>query len=178
VAEEEREQQRPDVAAVDVGVGHDDDLAVAQLLEAELLLADPGADRADQRPDLVVLEHLVDARLLDVEDLALEGEDRLELALAALLGRAAGRITFDDVQLGVLAVARRAVGQLAGQVAAGERALADGLARLPRRLAGLRLRHRLQEHRLAHVAVALQVVVELLVHDLRDGALRCRCWSA
>jgi hypothetical protein len=70
-----------------------------------------------------VLEHLVDARLLDVEDLTLEGQDRLVLALAALLGRASGRITFDDVELGVLAVARRAVGQLAGKVAAGERAL-------------------------------------------------------
>ena len=31
LAEEESQQQRADVAAVDVGVGHDDDLLVAQL---------------------------------------------------------------------------------------------------------------------------------------------------
>ncbi len=32
---EEREEQRPDVAAVDVGVGHQDDLVVAELLDVE-----------------------------------------------------------------------------------------------------------------------------------------------
>ena len=40
VAEEERQQQRADVRAVDVGVGHQDDLAVAQLGGIEVVLAD------------------------------------------------------------------------------------------------------------------------------------------
>ena len=44
VAEEERQQQRADVRAVHVRVGHDDDLAVAQLGEIEIVLADAGAD--------------------------------------------------------------------------------------------------------------------------------------
>ena len=35
--EEEGEQQRADMRAVDVGVGHDDDLVVAQLLEVEFV---------------------------------------------------------------------------------------------------------------------------------------------
>jgi hypothetical protein len=39
-----------------------------------------------------VLEHPVEPRLLDVEDLALERQDRLELAVAALFGRAAGGV--------------------------------------------------------------------------------------
>jgi hypothetical protein len=34
---EERQQQRADVRAVDVGVGHDDDAVVAQLVEVELV---------------------------------------------------------------------------------------------------------------------------------------------
>ena len=34
---EERQQQRADVRAVDVGVGHDDDLVVAKLVELELI---------------------------------------------------------------------------------------------------------------------------------------------
>jgi hypothetical protein len=42
------------VAAVHVGVGHDDDLAVAQLLGVELLLADAGAQGADDGADLLV----------------------------------------------------------------------------------------------------------------------------
>ncbi len=96
--EEEREDQGADVRAVDVGVGHDDDLVVARLLDVELV-ADAGADGADHGEDLLVGEHLVDARLLDVEDLAAQRQDRLEAAVARLLGRAAGRVALDQVQL-------------------------------------------------------------------------------
>ena len=55
--EQERQQQRADVRAVDVGVGHDDDAVVAQLGDVEVVaagaLADAGAERGDQRQDLV-----------------------------------------------------------------------------------------------------------------------------
>ena len=50
-------------------------------------------------------EHLVQARLLDVQDLAAQRQDRLEAAVAALLGRAAGRVALDDVELGSRRVA-------------------------------------------------------------------------
>ena len=53
LAEEEGQQQRADMGAVDVGVGHDDDLVVAQLVDVELVLADAGAQRGDQRADLL-----------------------------------------------------------------------------------------------------------------------------
>ena len=49
-----REQQGADVLAVDVGVGHQDDLVIAQLVEVEVVV-DAGAERGDQRLDLVVL---------------------------------------------------------------------------------------------------------------------------
>ena len=52
VAVEEGHQQRPDVRAVDVRVRQQDDLVVAQLGEVERL-ADAGAERDDQRPDLL-----------------------------------------------------------------------------------------------------------------------------
>ncbi len=77
---------------------------VSGLLEVELV-ADPGADRRDQRLDLVVLEHLVDAVLLDVDDLAPDREDRLELAVPGLLGGPAGRVALHDEQLAHLGVA-------------------------------------------------------------------------
>jgi hypothetical protein len=55
--EQEGQQQRPDVRAVDVGVGHDDDPVVAQLGDVEVVaagaLADAGAERGDERQDLV-----------------------------------------------------------------------------------------------------------------------------
>ena len=60
VAEQQREQQRGDVLAVDVGIGHQHDLVIAQLGEIEVVV-DAGAQRGDQRLHLVVLQHLVDA---------------------------------------------------------------------------------------------------------------------
>jgi hypothetical protein len=68
VSVEEREDERPDMRAVDVRVRHHDDLVVAELGDVELL-ADPGADHLHERLDLGVGEHLVDAVLLRVDDL-------------------------------------------------------------------------------------------------------------
>ena len=87
---EKGQQQRADMRAVDIGVGHDDDLVVAQLPEVELVLADARAERGDQRADLGARQHLVEARALDVQDLAAQGKHRLEGAVARLLGAAAG----------------------------------------------------------------------------------------
>ena len=134
---EEGQQQRADVGAVDVGVRHDDDLVVAQLRQVEVVAADAGAERGDQRADLLAGEHLVEARALHVEDLAAQRQHGLELAVAALLGRAAGRVALDDEHLGVGGIAVLAFGELAGQRVDVERALAPRqLARLARRLAG------------------------------------------
>ena len=96
---EEREQQRADVRAVDVGVGHDDDLVDSAASSRSNSSLDAGAERRDDRADLLVAEHLVDARLLDVEDLAAQRQDRLEVAVASLLRGAAGRVALDDEEL-------------------------------------------------------------------------------
>ena len=45
-AEEEGQQQRADMAAVDIGIRHDDDLAVPELFEIKLV-ADACAERGD-----------------------------------------------------------------------------------------------------------------------------------
>jgi hypothetical protein len=171
VAVEERQQQRADVRAVDVGVRHDDDGVVAQLADVVVVRADAGAERGDQGDDLLAGQHLVDAGLLDVEDLAAQRQDRLGLAVAALLGGAAGRVTLDDEQLGVLGVALLAVGELAGQGEAVEDALAgDGLAGL----AGGRTRARgeqgLLDDEAGRARVLLEVAAELLGDDGRDEA--------
>ena len=104
LAEEERQQQRADMRAVHVGVRHDDDAVVAQLADVEAALlrlaaADAGAQRGDQRADFLAAQHAVEAGALDVQDLALQRQDRLELAVASLLGRAAGAVTLDDEDL-------------------------------------------------------------------------------
>src|SRR3546814_6176386 len=89
LAIEEGEQKRADMRAVDVGVGHNHDLVIAQLFEVELI-ADSRPERLDQRADFLRRADAVDARALDVQDLALQRQDRLTLAVAALLRRKIG----------------------------------------------------------------------------------------
>ena len=103
------------------------------------------------------LQHLVEARLLDVEDLALDRQHRLELPIAALLGRAACRLALDDVELALGRVAFLAIGELAGQRRVVERALAaDEVARLARGLARERRVHRLRDDALGDGRVLLR----------------------
>src|SRR5258705_5331120 len=111
------------MSAINISICHDDDLVVARLLDLELVL-DAAADRGDDRADLLVGEDLVDAGLLHVDDLAAEGQNRLELALPSLLGAATGGVALDEVDLAQRGVRQRAVRELARQVADVERALA------------------------------------------------------
>ena len=167
VPEEEGQQQGPDVGAVHVGVGHDDDAVVAELGQVERV-ADAGAQGDHERPDVLARDDLVQAGLLDVEELAAQRQDRLEAAVATLLGRAAGRVALDDVQLALGRVAFLAVGQLARQRHALEGALADDqVAGLAGRLAGPGGGERL----LDDPPAVGRVLVQVLADPLGDGRL-------
>ena len=131
-------------------------------------LADAGAERDDQRLDVLRAQDLVEARLLDVQDLAAQRQDRLEPPVAALLGGAAGRVALDDVQLALGRVALLAVGELARQRHPVERALADDeVARLAGGLAGARGREAL----LDDPAAVGRVLLEVLGDRLGERAL-------
>src|SRR5438876_21032 len=154
--------------AVHVGVGHDDDPVVAELLEIELV-ADVRPDRRDDRLDLRVREHLVDSVLLGVDHLAAQRQDRLERAVARIDGGAAGRVALDEVELRGRRVIDRAVRELARQRHAVERALAAGqLARLARGLARVASRERLVDDLLRLGRVLLEELRELDVDRLLD----------
>ena len=141
------------------------------MLDLELFL-DAAADRGDDRADFLVREHLVDARLLDVDDLAAQRQDRLELAPAALLGRAAGRVALDEVELAERRIGERAVGELARQVADVERRLASReVARLARRFARARRRHGLLDDDVRRARMLLEVRGEPLVDERLDRRL-------
>ena len=75
---EEGDQQRGDVAAVGVGVGHDDDAAVAQVLVA-IARAHADAERLHQVREFLVAGEFLRRGVGDVEDLAAQGQDRLDL---------------------------------------------------------------------------------------------------
>ena len=170
VAEEERQEQRPDVGAVHVGIRHEDDLVVPELPEVELVRADAGAQRRDQEPDFLVGQHLVVARLLGVDDLAPERQDRLDPPVAALLRRAAGRVALHEEDLPHRGIALGALRQLPGQVVAVEALLARELARLARRLARLRGVHALLGDLPRAGGILLEGLGELVVDDRLDEA--------
>ena len=114
VAEEQRRQQTANVRAVGVGVGHEDDLAVAGRLEVEAA-AGAGADNLDDRSALGVLQHVADGGLLYVEDLSANRQQRLEFGVPGQLGRAKGRVALDDEQLGAVDVIAAAVDKFGRQ---------------------------------------------------------------
>ena len=105
----------------------------------------------------------------DVEDLAADREDRLGLAVARLLGRAAGAVALDDEQFGALGVVGRAVGELAGEaeLARGGRGLALDLAL---GAAAQALVHPLED-RAEERAAAVHVVGEIMVEMVADRGL-------
>ena len=170
VAEEKRQQQRADMRAVDVGVGHDDDLVVSQLADVEIF-ADAAAERLDDDADFLAAEHLVHARLFDVENLAAQGQNGLELAVASLFGAAAGRVALDDVDFAVFGGAAGAVGQLARQRKTAQRRFAHELAGFFGGFAGLAGLDGLFDDRLDHRRVFFERLQDAVVKERVDDAL-------
>ena len=103
----------------------------------------------------------------DVQNLAAQGQNRLDVSATAVLGRTACRVALYDEELGQLGIAHRAVGELTGQGRRLEQALAAGrLARLAggvARLAGLL---RLLDDLARGLGMLLQVIGEAVGHDL------------
>ena len=170
LAEEEGEEERADVGSIHIRVGHDDDLVVTGLLHIEVL-PDPRADRGDHGADLFVRENFVDPCALDVENLALEGQDGLERAIPALLRTAAGTVALDEVDLAEAGVRDGAVRQLARQYSTLQRALLPGeVSRLPGRLPGPGRRQRLLDDGLGGLGVFVEEDGEVLVDGRLDGS--------
>ena len=81
---EERQQQDANVRTVNVCIGHDDDLVVARLGDVEVAAVtgtrrDAAANRGDQRLDGVARERAMVAHALDVQNLAAQGQNRLDV---------------------------------------------------------------------------------------------------
>ena len=166
---DEREQQRGNMLAVHVGVGHEHDLVVPQLVDVELV-PDAGAKRRNQALDRIGGEGAVEARLFDVEDLSADRHDRLVRGVAAVDGGAACRVTLDNEDLALLGVARGAVLELAGHGRRFQDGLAaGGLARLAgrkaRRIGLVRLPHDLLGFGRMRVEPVGKVGVRLLLHE-------------
>src|SRR3989339_2239418 len=99
VAEKESQNQRCNVAAVNVGIRHDNLLVIAQPIEvnllAVLLRADGYAKSLENILDLFVVTNLMLHGLFYVQDLAPERHDCLKRPVAALFGSSPCRITLN-----------------------------------------------------------------------------------
>ena len=147
--------------AVGVGVREDADLVIAQAVE--LVGAGIDADRDRDVMHFLRLQHLARFHFPGVQDLAAQRHDRLELAIARLLRRAARRIAFDQEQLAALGFLRSAIGELARQRGPADDALArHGLRRLEARL---RAGDRELRDLLAGLRMLVQPQPELILDD-------------
>ena len=161
-AEEECQQQGADMAAVHIGIGHQDNFAVTQLCEVKII-TEARAERGNHRSQLVVAVNTVETRFFDVQHLAPQRQDRLMTAVTAFLGGAACGITLDDVDFGVGRVLFNAVRQLARQGSRIQCRLAAGhLARLLCSLAGTRGGLRLFNNGAGHLRVLFEEGHQLL----------------
>ena len=117
-------------------------------------------------------QHLVVARLFDVEDFSFERKDGLVLAVASLLGRAARRFALDHEQFAPRRIALLAIRQFTRQPAR----IHGGLA--PRQLAGFASRltrasrlNALADDAPRHRGMLVEPFTQLFVHELLDVAL-------
>ncbi len=83
---------------IDIGIGHDDDLVVTQFGDIDII-AETTAKSLDHHTDLGIVEDLVDSGFFNIQDLASQRQDGLEVGITSLLRRTAGGITLNDVDL-------------------------------------------------------------------------------
>ena len=119
---EKGHDKRVDVRTIDVGVGHDDNLIVAQLVDVGLLIvfafnAETHANALYDVHYRLGLEHLMPLHLLYIQYLSFQRKYGLRVAVAPLLGRTTCRVALHEEYFRRFGVFVRAVGQLTGQSA-------------------------------------------------------------
>ena len=98
MTEEECEQQRADVRAIHVGVGHQNDLPVSYFRCVEIFLRNSRSERRNHGANFFVRQHLVVARFFNVENFAFQRQDGLKAAIAPLLGSATCGLALNQEQ--------------------------------------------------------------------------------
>ena len=171
IAEEEGQHQCADVRTVDISIGHDEDLVVAHFADIKLV-ANTGAQRGDNRHQFIVAVDAVGACFFDIQHLAPQRQDGLNVGVSAHLGRAACRIALHDEEFCLGGVFFVAVSQLAGHTVGFQRTLAaDQLAGLFGGGAGAGSLGGLLQNCLGNGGVFLKELCQRLVDDVVDQAL-------
>ncbi len=165
-AEEEGQKQCPDMASVHVGIRHNDDFMIPELIGVELL-PDARPQGGDDGLELVVSIDLVRPGLFHIQHLSPKGQDGLEAGVPPLGGGASGGVALDDIELSQLRVILVAVPELVGHGGAAQgRLAADGFPGLLGGLPGPGGGEGLVQNHPSHLGVFLQEGVQLLRHDV------------
>ena len=168
IPEEECQQQRADMGAVHIGIGHDDDLVIPELFNVEFV-PDARAQRHDQGIQLVVAVDLIRPGFFHVEHLAPHGEDGLEPGVPTLNGGTGCAVALHDVDFAKAGVPLVAVLKLVGHLAGFQpRLAADGFPGFPGGLPGAVGHHGLVQHGLGNGGVFLKIGGQLVVYHLID----------
>ena len=129
VTEEEGHNQCGDVCSIDIGIGHDDHLVVADLRQVEgfgVILRTEGYTQCGEYITyFLALKHLVLHSLLDVEDLTAQREDSLVYSVATCLGCTACGVTLDEEEFALGRIFGCAISKFAGESSTAERGLAE-----------------------------------------------------
>ena len=155
------------MGAVDIGVGHDDDLLVSQ---ARAVIVPPGAAAqglGDVR-DLLVAGQLVRRGAGHVQDLAAQRQHGLGLARPGRLGGAAGAVALDQEDLGAVGAGAAAIGQLARQPNSACCRLARQVLGLPSAQPFFRPFQRAVEQGVGGGGVGRQPMVHVILHRRLD----------
>ena len=113
-SEEEGQQKGPDMAAVHVGVGHDDDLVITELLHVEVF-SQASAQSGDDRHELVIAIDLIGTGFLHIQHFPPQRQDGLESGISSLGGGATCGVALHDIDFGQGSVPLVAVPELAGE---------------------------------------------------------------
>ena len=100
--------------AVDICIGHDDNLVITQIIQPEFR-AKTHAQRLTQVRDFCICSQFGRGGAQNVQDLATQWQKCLIAAVAGHLGTAPGRVPLDDEQLCACARCCGAINQLAGK---------------------------------------------------------------
>jgi hypothetical protein len=127
ITEEECHDKRVDVRTIDIGIGHDDNLMITQLVDIgslTVVLRTNGHTQCGiDITNLFAFECLVIHGFLHIQNLTTKWKDGLEVTVTTLLGSTACGVTLDEEELAFRRVLIRAVGQFARQSATRQRRL-------------------------------------------------------
>ena len=115
-SEEKSKQKIRDMRTVDIGIGHDDDLVIAQLGDVKVIAVafrETAAEGIDHGLDLGICQDLINAGFFYVQRLTADRQDCLIFTVSCRLCTAACRITLDDEDLTLGCIAGTAVSQFA-----------------------------------------------------------------